>query len=239
MTNYYIPFFVLTVIISLIHLGFLSKRYAYKLTPYILGKKADWNPKVDRLKLILSSTFYFAPVIFIKVIKETNFTNQYINYFMLFSLIFITSFCFWFDMKKVSKLSESNSTEKSNKLDIKVNANELEIAFNKLLEDLKSRSFYDSTNRKFNLSEYKITPLQSFQILILYLENEYKLNQNIKRQHIYNLFNDYFNIEGQVLKSKNWCDYSELIQQGYEKGNIHIRKHQFYNDLLKLDKKNH
>ncbi|WP_435255348.1 hypothetical protein [Tenacibaculum sp. A30] len=239
MTNYYIPLLLLAVIISLIHLGFLSKRYAYKLTPYILGKKADWNPKVDRLKLILSSTFYFAPVIFIKVVKETNFTNQYINYFILFFLIFITSFCFWFDIKKVSKLRESNSTEKSYNVDIKFNANKLEVAFNKLLQDLKNRSFYDSINRKFNLREYKITPLQSFQILILYFEKEYKLNQNTKKQHIYNLFNSYFDMEGQILTSKNWCDYSELIQQGYEKGNIHIRKHQFYNDLLKLDKKNH
>jgi len=107
-------------------------------------------------------------------------------------------------------------------------------SFKELILDINKREFFDSEKKCFKLDKYGIEPLQSFQILLLYFGKEYNLNQNTTKQHIYDLFNDYFNLEGKTMTSKNWKNYSELIELEDDNNKKHIGKYKFYNDLLKL-----
>jgi len=109
-------------------------------------------------------------------------------------------------------------------------------SFDKLISNLEKLDFYDSDNKNFVLStNYELTTLQSFQILLLYFTNEYNLNHDIRRQDIYDLFNDYFNLEEKKMTSKNWKDYSKYISKEDSNEPRHSDKYNFYYDLPKLE----
>lgn len=116
----YITLYLICLFASITHLGLISKRYSVKLAPFILNGKIDWNPNIDKLKLMLTSVFFICPLILFKTFTEFNFENLYINYIGLSFIIILIIYCIWFDIKKVNHMKENkifgknDSTKKNN-----------------------------------------------------------------------------------------------------------------------------
>ena len=64
MNTYYTELFALTILAILFHFAVIIKRYTEKiLVPYFFNAKVDWNPNIDRIKLLFSSFFLLSPIL--------------------------------------------------------------------------------------------------------------------------------------------------------------------------------
>ncbi|CAM1361393.1 hypothetical protein BA195_05875 [Tenacibaculum soleae] len=104
MTNYYVPLFLLFIGIYLIQIGVFSRQYTKKLAPYLWNGKINWNPNVDRLKLLFSLTLLIAPGTLMKSLIRLNSSNATINYLGFGLIIGLLIFFIWFQLKKIPML---------------------------------------------------------------------------------------------------------------------------------------
>ena len=102
----YITLYIIFIIISLSYAGLVSKRYTEKLAPYLWNDKINWNPNVDRFKLLLSFVLFTSPIALFKAFINYNSSNIYFNYTGFFVLIILLIFCLWFDLKKIKSIKE-------------------------------------------------------------------------------------------------------------------------------------
>jgi hypothetical protein len=140
----YITLYLICIILSLSHIGLFSKRYTEKLAPYLWNDKTNWNPNIDRLKLLLSLTLLIFPIMLLKSFFKYNSNNIYFNYTGFSLLIILLIFCFWLDLKKInsikkitffSKKIETEEDFSTQKIDlIKKDLYKLNIKHNKLEE---------------------------------------------------------------------------------------------------------
>nr|BFF38424.1 hypothetical protein BACY1_02290 [Tenacibaculum mesophilum] len=116
MTNHYVQLFLLFIGIYLIQIGVFSRQYTKKLAPYLWNGKIDWNPNVDRLKLLFSITFLITPGALMKSLIRFNSNYATINYLGFVLIIGLVPFLIWLQLKRIPKLphftTEINSTTK-------------------------------------------------------------------------------------------------------------------------------
>lgn len=135
MTNYYVPLFLLFIGVYLIQIGIFSKRYTEKLAPYFWNGRINWDPNVDRLKLLLSLAFLIAPGTLMKSFIKFNSNNAIFNYSVFLIIISLILFLIWFDIKKIAPFTLTKKIIKGKTEDLSLKLNEL---FKKF-EDLSSK----------------------------------------------------------------------------------------------------
>lgn len=113
MTNYYTELLLLFYGITLTHIGLVTKRYTKIITPYFLNGETNWNPDIDRLKMLFTIVFLFTPVILMKYFIQYGSGNTVINYSGLGIIISFTLFCLWFDLKKIRTMKSSKTITKN------------------------------------------------------------------------------------------------------------------------------
>ncbi|WP_417785511.1 hypothetical protein [Tenacibaculum sp.] len=125
MTNYYVPLFLLFIGVYLIQIGIFSKRYTEKLAPYFWNGRINWNPNVDRLKLLVSLTFLIAPGTLMKSFIKFNSNNAVFNYSVFLVIISLILFLIWFDIKKIAPFTLTKKIIKGKTEDLNIKLNEL------------------------------------------------------------------------------------------------------------------
>lgn len=135
MTNYYVPLFLLFIGIYLIQIGVFSKRYTEKLVPFLWNEKINWDPNVDRLKLLFSSILLITPAVIMKSFIRLNSSNTIFNYTSFGIILTMILFFIWFDIKKIAPLTLTKKIIKEKTEDFSNKLNE----FIKKIDELKSR----------------------------------------------------------------------------------------------------
>lgn len=135
MTNYYVPLFLLFIGIYLIQIGVFSKRYTEKLAPFLWNEKINWNPNVDRLKLLFSSILLITPAVIMKSFIRLNSNNTIFNYTSFGIILTMILFFIWFDIKKIAPFTLTKKIIKEKTEDFSNKLNE----FIKKIDELKSR----------------------------------------------------------------------------------------------------
>lgn len=135
MTNYYVPLFLLFIGIYLIQIGVFSKRYTEKLAPFLWNEKINWNPNVDRLKLLFSSILLITPAVIMKSFIRLNSSNTIFNYTSFGIILTMILFFIWFDIKKIAPFTLTKKIIKEKTEDFSNKLNE----FIKKIDELKSR----------------------------------------------------------------------------------------------------
>ncbi|AZJ36602.1 hypothetical protein [Tenacibaculum singaporense] len=125
MTNYYVPLFLLFIGVYLIQIGIFSKRYTEKLAPYFWNGKINWDPNVDRLKLLLSLAFLITPGTLMKSFIKFNSNNAIFNYSVFLIIISLILFLIWFDIKKIAPFTLAKKIIKGKTEDLNIKLNEL------------------------------------------------------------------------------------------------------------------
>jgi hypothetical protein len=181
----YISLYIIFIIVSLSYAGIVSKRYTEKLVPYLWNDKTNWNPNVDRLKLLLSSTLFISPIILFKSFIKYNSSNIYFNYLGFSILIILLTFCFWFDLKKINHMKEVKIFNKKNDTGIeadefKNNLEKIKVKQDKLESisiDIISKVDY-SYNEVLNFKEETLDNLSDIEKDVLKIRKETKENKS-------------------------------------------------------------
>jgi len=113
--NIYIILILSSLGINIIHLGFITNRYTYKLYPFLLNQKIIWDPNIDRLKFVLTSVIFITPLFFLITFIKFNSNIINLNITGLILIILFGLFCFWFDIKKVNYLKNNLDRNPANK----------------------------------------------------------------------------------------------------------------------------
>ncbi len=156
MNTYYTELFALTILAILFHFAVIIKRYTEKiLVPYFFNAKVDWNPNIDRIKLLFSSFFLLSPILLTRSFIKFNSSNLYINYLCFALLIALILFCIWFDIKKIKTLKPSQENQYLVKKGRKNISFYKVIALSILLEEkfFKSESEFRKSEVKINFCE--------------------------------------------------------------------------------------
>ncbi|WP_343330508.1 hypothetical protein [Polaribacter staleyi] len=161
----YITLLLLGLFVTLLHIVFIYKRYVIKLIPSLWSGETEWNPKIDRLKLLISCILLISPIFLINQLIKLNHHDDYFNYTSLIIINLLMIFSFWFNAKKITKLKENNSLSKFVYPDkeIKADLENLKLTDNKL-KDISTNTInkVDHDNRKTNekLNQFKIKQIE-------------------------------------------------------------------------------
>jgi hypothetical protein len=234
----YISLYIIFIIISLSYAGIVSKRYTEKLVPYLWNDKTNWNPNIDRLKLLLSSTLFISPIIFFKSFIKYNSSNIYFNYLGFSILIILLTFCFWFDLKKINHMKEIKIFNKKNDTadEFKNNLEKLKVKQDKL--EFISRDIISKVDNNHNeVLNFKEDTLDNFSDVE---KGVSKIRKETKENRLY--FTENFNVINNELskikdKSKPKKRVSDIrdekinkIKSEFEILVNDLRKFEYYDD---------
>ena len=120
--NSIIILLVLLSIVTLLHLGFLTRKLARFSVHWLLPESnnieyPEFNPSTDRLRTLITLSLFFSPLFIFKAYRNLAIENIAINITVLVILTSVTCLSLYINKNKIWSKSFTTSTNKKNKKD--------------------------------------------------------------------------------------------------------------------------